>query len=113
VKYILRFRAKDREAGFLSIKNGSKKIETRAGTSRYRKIKRGDTLEIVCGRERIVKKVKSAAHFKTLEALFKEYPWRKIMPHLKTREEAYSEYYGYSGYREKLKKFGVAAFELE
>ncbi|OGF87223.1 hypothetical protein A3B19_03230 [Candidatus Giovannonibacteria bacterium RIFCSPLOWO2_01_FULL_46_32] len=51
-KIILRFRAINQDI-FLAIKNGRKKIETRAASKRFRSIKSGDKLILICGKEKI------------------------------------------------------------
>lgn len=110
-KWTLRFRAIDKD-NFLEIKNGLKVVETRAATPKYRNIKKGDTLIIVCGKARLRKEVKRVHVFKTIGAMGKTIPYRKIMPSVKSLDEMRQAYYCYSGYREKLKKHGVIAFEL-
>ena len=109
-EHVLRFRAAN--IGFLNIKNGSKKIETRAGTVRFRKIGKGDILVLVCGKEKLKKKVLSVTKFESILALFKTYPIKDVMPEMKSIEEATARYYSYPGYEEKIKKFGLIAFKL-
>lgn len=107
MKRILRFRSADRD-NFETIRSGEKKVETRAATERYRKIKKGDTLVIVCGKERLEKKVKRIKIFKSLKAL----PRRQIMPWTKSFSEMEKAYYSYPGYKEKIKKHGIIAFYI-
>ncbi len=110
-KWILRFRAVDQKS-FLEIKNGLKVVETRAATPKYRAIKKGDVLVIVCGASRLEKKVKRVRIFKSISAMVKAIPFRKIMPSVKSLGEMRRVYYRYPGYRGKLKKHGVIAFEI-
>ena len=110
-KWILRFRAVDKN-NFIEIKNGKKVIETRAATPKYRQIKEGDILEIVCGNQRIQKKIKRVHIFKSIGGMIKAIPFHKIMPSVKSLSEMRQIYYSYPGYREKLKKHGVIAFEI-
>ena len=77
--YTLRFRVIDKH-NFIDIQSGKKSIETRAGTERYRAVAPGDTLTIVCGKERVVKTINRVTHFKTIGALLKALPLKKIMP---------------------------------
>lgn len=107
----MRFRAAN--VGFSNIKKGSKKIETRAGTSRFRKIKKGDVLVLVCGKEKLKKKVLVVKMFKSIPALFKTYKLKDIMPEVKSIEEATVKYYSYPGYEEKIKKFGLVALRVK
>lgn len=110
-KYTLRFRAVNRGI-FMDIKSGKKSVETRAASKKYGDIKAGDMLVLVCGKERFEKKVKKARVFKTISALLKVHPLRKIMPKLKSEKEWQEELYSYPGYKEKIKKFGLIALEL-
>lgn len=108
----VRFRAVDR-ADFNRIKTGEKSVETRAATEKYQHIAKGDTLVFVCGKEKITKTIVRVRHFKTLTAMFKVVPMKKIMPpHVQTIAAARKVYYGYSGYKEKLAKYGVLAWEI-
>ncbi len=109
--YTLRFRATDKK-DFDQLKRGLKSVETRAGTERYRKIQKGDMLVIVCGKARLEKKVKRMRHFKSIAALTRVIPYKKIMPSTNSLAEVRKAYYGYSGYKEKIKKFGIVAMEL-
>ncbi|HRH31284.1 MAG TPA: hypothetical protein PK950_01330 [Candidatus Paceibacterota bacterium] len=109
----LRFRAADR-SDYNRIKDGTKSVETRAATEKYKDVAKGDVLVIVCGKERMTKTIRRVRHFKTLTAMFKAIPMKKIMPStVKTIADARKIYYGYSGYKEKLAKFGVVAWEME
>jgi ASC-1-like (ASCH) protein len=110
-KHILRFRAKDKR-NFLELKAGLKSVETRAATERYRKIAKGDILVITCGKLRLEKKVKRARIFKSIDSLTMKIPYRKIMPSALSLSDVKKAYAGYPGYTEKLKKFGVVAWDL-
>ena len=110
-KWTLLFRAADKR-NFLEIKNGTKVVETRAATPKYREVKKGDILVIVCGKDRLEKKVKRVRVFPSIGAMTKTISYKKIMPSVSSVAEMRKVYYGYSGYREKLKKYGVIAFEI-
>jgi ASC-1-like (ASCH) protein len=105
--WVLRFRKIDR-SNFLALKDGSKPIETRAATDKYRRIVKGDTLIIVCGKERVEKKVRRVKIFSSLKSL----PRKQIMPWTKNYAEMERAYYSYPGYKEKIKKHGIIAFWL-
>ncbi|HUZ92459.1 MAG TPA: ASCH domain-containing protein [Candidatus Paceibacterota bacterium] len=109
--WTLRFRASDRN-DFDNIKNGIKSVETRAATERYRAIKKGDLLRIVCGNARIEKKVKRVRRFASIEAMLRAIPRITIMPETVSVAEMRKAYYGYPGYKEKIKKFGIIAMEV-
>jgi ASC-1-like (ASCH) protein len=110
-KFILRFRVTDK-ANFIEIKNGLKVIETRAATLKYREIKVGDMLVIVCGKQRLERKVKRVLTFTSIGSMVKRIPYKKIMPSVNSLAELRQIYYGYPGYKEKLKKHGVIAFDI-
>lgn len=112
MKYTLRFRTVNKDI-FLDIKSGKKTVETRAGTERYRNIKPGDTVVLVCGKERFQKEIKKAKIFKTIKSLVKIYPIKKIMPNISSKKELEIAYYSYPNYREKIKKNGLIALELK
>lgn len=105
--WTLRFRAVNRD-NFETIRTGEKKIETRAATPKFRKIEKGDTLVITCGKERLTKKVKRVKIFKSLKSL----PRKQIMPWTKSFAEMEKAYYSYPNYKEKIKKHGIIAFYL-
>lgn len=110
--YILRFRAVNRDI-FEAIKSGKKKIETRAATERYRKIGQGDKVCLVCGREKFIKQVVAARVSKSIPALLKKYQPSQINPKIKTEAGLRKMCYSFPGYREKIKKLGLIAFELK
>ncbi len=109
--WILRFRVIDRE-NFLEIKQGLKTIETRAATEKYRSIKRGDVLVFVCGKQKMKRVVKSVAIFRSIDIMTTRIPFRKIMPSIESIGGLRDVYYGYPGYREKIKKWGIIAFKI-
>ena len=87
-------------------------VETRAATTKYQNIKAGDTLILVCGRDKFEKQIKKATKFKSITSMLKKYKIRDIMPELATNQELEMAYYSYPGYREKIKKYGLIALEL-
>src|SRR3989338_2680824 len=111
-KHTIKFRATNKDI-FLDIKYGKKTVETRAATERYQDIKAGDIIVLVCGEERFKKKVKKARIFKSIKALLKIYPLKKIMPGMTTEKEWREELYTYPNYKEKIQKHGIIALELK
>ncbi len=111
-KYVLRFRAVNRDI-FEAIKEGKKKIETRAATIKFRNIRPGDTVILICGTERFEKIVRSAHIYKTIRALLRKYKPGEINPRVSAESELIDTYYSFPGYREKIKRFGLIALELE
>lgn len=110
-KYTLRFRAVNKDT-FNAIKNGKKKIETRAGSPKYFYIQAGDVLVFVCGKDKFEKKVKKVRKFKSIKALNKVYKPKQINPKTTTMGESEKMYYSFPGYKEKIKKYGLVAMEL-
>lgn len=98
---------------FEFIKNGRKKVETRAATEKYRKIKKGDSLVFICGKDKLEKRVKGAKIFKNITMIIKKYKIKEIAPHIKTKKGLEEMYYSFPDYRQKIKEFGLIAFELD
>ena len=67
---------------------------------------------ITCGKQRVEKIVKRVRIFKSVDALVKAVPYRKINPSARSIAEVKKIYAGYPGYTEKLKKFGVIAWNI-
>src|SRR3989344_159928 len=103
--YTLKFRAVDRYI-FEAIKGGQKKIETRAGTEKNRKIKAGDKVVFMCRQKKIEKTVKRVEFFKTIRALVKKYKPIEINPQCKTESELRDMYYSFPDYQGKIKEHG-------
>lgn len=108
----LKFRAVNRDI-FEGIKSGKKKVETRAATDKYRAIKVGDKVILMCGKNKFEKEVKKVKIFKTIAALLKVYKPAQINPGLKTVKETREMYYSFPKYKEKIQKHGLVAFELK
>ena len=98
---------------FEAIKDGSKTVETRAATEKYRQIEIGDVLDFVCREEHLQKKVAGVKLFKTVEEMVKELGIKSIMPFVDSLEEMKEVYYSFPGYEGKIKKFGLIAFEFK
>jgi ASC-1-like (ASCH) protein len=107
-----RFRAVDKK-NFAEVKNGSKSVETRAGTVRYRPIAAGDTLTFVCGKEKFTKKILKKFHWPSVDAMTKQIGFKKIMPSVSSIAEMKKAYASYPDYEKKTKEFGLLGFELE
>lgn len=111
-KYVFRFRAINKDI-FEAIKDGKKKVETRAATEKYRNIKVGDIVVLFCGSKKFEKEVLSAKVYKTIRSMLKVYKPKEINPRTKTESELIDTYYSFPDYREKIKKFGLIALELK
>ena len=98
---------------FESIKDGSKTIETRAATEKYRKMKTGDILNFVCGSNSLQKRITSVRLFCTIEEMIGVLDIKSIMPFVDSVEAMRQVYYSFPNYEEKIKNFGIIAFEME
>lgn len=110
--WTLKFRAVDKK-NFDELKSGIKAVETRAATIKYQPIEKGDILLFTCGKNKFSKIITKKSHFKSIDAMFGKIPFKKIMPDLTSKEEAEKRYYSYPNYKEKIKEFGIFAFELK
>lgn len=97
---------------FYQIKDGEKSIETRAYSDRFSKVQIGDTLEFVCGDEKIEKEVMKVELFPSLDKMFKSVDLKKILPNSINEDEARKVYYSFPKYEEKLKK-GIFVWYLK
>src|SRR3989344_2722430 len=104
--WTLRFRAIDKK-NFEELRSGIKAVETRAASVKYQPIKKGDVLIFTCGKDRFSKTITKRTHFKSIDAMLKKIPFRKITPDLKSKEEAKKRYFSYPHYEEKIKEFGI------
>lgn len=107
----LGFREENRDI-FEAIRDSRKKVETRAATKRYQKIESGDLIKFICGKDYFEKKVKKVRLFKNIPKLLKKFKPDQINPKCKTKEELTKMYYSFPNYKEKIKKYGLIAFEL-
>lgn len=110
--HAIRFREQDKNS-FDAIRSGEKRIETRAATEKYTVIEAGDMIVFECARETFSKTVVVRYLWKTVEAMVKEVPLKKVIPWVETVEEAKAVYASFPGYEEKIKQFGIVGFDLE
>jgi ASC-1-like (ASCH) protein len=114
---ILKFRAVDKDI-FEAILAGSKKIETRAATEKYRNLKAGDTVVLACGKKRVERKIKKVELFRSMDAVLgkygpEEYGPEDINPKTHTIREIKKMWLGFPGYKDKIKKHGFVVMSLE
>jgi len=95
------------------IRDGRKKIETRAGKPEYFRIHEGDSIEFSCGGEKTIKLVKRIAHYKNLDDLFAVYQPQEINPEVSSANEMRKRYAAFPGYERRIKEYGILVFELE
>ncbi len=108
-KHILRIRKIDKTV-FDSIKNKKKIIETRAATNKFRKIEKDDILVFVCEDKRLEKQIKQVKLFESIDKMLEKIDFKKVMPFVNSADEMKKVYYSFSGYKEKIDKFGLIAF---
>lgn len=108
----IKFRAVNRDI-FEAIRDGRKKIETRACDEKFRDITRGDAVTLMCEDDAFTKTVKSTEVFTTIEALLEKYAPQDINPACTTEEDICAMYYSFPGYKEKIEEHGLIALELE
>ncbi len=111
-KHTLRFAEINKDI-FQAIRDGRKKVETRAGSTKYQKIKSGDVLVLSCSGKKFEKKIQKVRHFSSIKEILKKYKPEEINPKTHSLEETEKMYYSFTGYKEKIKKLGLFAFELE
>jgi len=110
-KYILPIRQVDRTTYDL-IESGEKRVETRAAGPRYKDIKDRDMVVFKCGNDSFERIVKKAQKFKSVDEVLNHYDVKDINPRVNTIEELKSMYNSFPSYTEKIKKYGIIAFEL-
>lgn len=110
--HTIKFDEADR-ARFDEVKEGRKKIETRAPNEKYDSIKEGDEIMFKCGdAQPFTKKVTKIYRWPTVETMFSEVSLEEVMPGLLTIEEAKNRYATYRGYTERIEKGGILGFRL-
>jgi ASC-1-like (ASCH) protein len=107
----LRFRQINRKI-FEAVRDGIKKVETRAASPKFCDIKEGDIIVLKCGREKIEKKVKKAEIFKEIKNVFKKYRPQDILPGAKSPIELEKMWYSFPEYERKIKQYGLIALEF-
>lgn len=108
----LRFNKKNRDI-FEALRDGRKRVETRAATAKYADIKAGETVSFSCDGETFTRAITSVRHFSSVAALLKKYAVSDIHPPSKTAEELKAVYASFPGYTEKIREHGLIAMELE
>lgn len=94
------------------LRDGSKRVETRAATVKYQKLHAGDTIIFSCQGEIFSKAISRVRFFPSVGELLKEYKPEDINPMLHSEQEIVKMYYSFPGYREKIEQFGLIAIEF-
>ena len=108
---ILRIRESDRLV-YDDIASGKKRLETRAASANYAKLREGDTVTFVCGSDRLSKTIKKAHRWRSIDAMLRLVSYTDIFPHATSVAEVKRIYASYPGYVEKIKANGIIGFEL-
>lgn len=108
---VIQFRAVDKGI-FKAVCQGKKTVETRANTPKYQQVAPGDVLTFVCGQESIDKTVDSVRTFTDIEELIEHISIAKINPEAKSAVELKKMYHSFPGYKDKIKTYGLVAWEL-
>ncbi|MEK7493881.1 MAG: ASCH domain-containing protein [Patescibacteria group bacterium] len=108
----LKFRAENKDV-FEAVRDGRKKIETRAATEKFRDIKRGDAVRLVCGDDAFTKTVKNTELFSSINALLEKYKPQDINPACASVKDIRAMYHSFPNYKEKIEEYGLIALELE
>jgi ASC-1-like (ASCH) protein len=99
---------------FNALRDGEKKVETRAATKRYADIAKGDTLVFSCGKsKKFSKKVTKVEKFRSIGALYRKYKPHHIDPSWKTEAEGRKAWASFPNYTEKIKEYGLIAVTLK
>lgn len=105
----MRFRKNAPE--FSLIRNHIKTIETRAATTRYRNIHRGDIITFLCAGKKFFRRVRQVYYYKTLRAMMRGLNIKKVFPDNNgTYKDVEKQYFAFPSYRQKIKKYGIVAF---
>jgi ASC-1-like (ASCH) protein len=98
---------------FEMLRSGEKKIETRAATSKYKRMRAGEQVTFACAGETFERMVSKVSYFDSIRSLLKAYPPESINPKTSTEEEITAMCYSFPGYEEKIRACGIAAIEFK
>jgi ASC-1-like (ASCH) protein len=107
--WTLKIRAVDKRV-FDQIVSGTKTIETRAATKDFNV---GDRVIFKCGKDISEKTIASVRKYVDFEEYLKKEDLTKVFGPGITADEARRIHYSFPGYKEKLEKYGIVAFELK
>ena len=110
-QYTLIIREVDR-AIYDALKSGKKRVETRANSPKFAKIEVGDVLVFKCGEDSFDQQITSIKRFADINEMLDCYQVQDINPKLQTRDQLVAMYHSFPDYDEKIRQFGLIAFEL-
>ena len=92
---------------FDMIRDGRKKVETRAGGPKYQNVAVVDAFIFSCAGRTCKKTVSKVKHFKTMQAVFKTYRPEQIAPSTTNRKDLIDMWNRFPNYTEKIAESGV------
>ena len=98
---------------FRALKDGSKRVEVRAGGPKYNDIAEGDVAVFIYGDESVERLVEKIRRFGSLDELLGEYSVRLLTPWVDSKEDYIRRMNGFPGYPERIAEFGLIVLELE
>jgi ASC-1-like (ASCH) protein len=103
------------ESGFKNIVKGTKTVEGRCLTLRFRKISSGDTLEFICGEETILCHCIKAIVYDGFHEMISDIGINSCLPTLDTTDidDAVDYYHSFKNYKKKADKNGVVAIHIK
>ena len=108
---VLRIREEDR-AIFAALVDGSKRIETRAASPKYRDLKEGDTLIFSCGADRLETTIARAYRWPSIVAMFGDIAYTDVFPDAVSVDDAASRWDAFPGDAEKIRAYGLVGWEM-
>lgn len=111
-RFTLTFRAVNRDT-FDFIREGAKRIETRAATEKYADIAKGDKIVFACGKEKFSKTVVKVEKFRSIAALYRKYKPHQINPTWKSQADGRKAWASFPNYPEKIRTYGLLALTLK
>jgi ASC-1-like (ASCH) protein len=108
---VLRIREADRSI-FNDLKSGKKRVETRAATSLYKNLARGDTVTFVCGKSRLTKTISKVYRWKSIDAIARQVNFKHVMPEVSSLAEMKRVYARFPKYADKIRLHGLLGLEF-
>lgn len=90
---------------FSHIKQGRKPVEGRKKTHTYQRIRPGDQIQFINGKESFVANVTEIREYATLEEYLKDVTLEKALPGMDSFDEGLNIYYAWSS-KEKINQYG-------
>lgn len=97
---------------FSYIRQGIKPVEGRKNTHTYKKIKVGDQINFINGKESFIANVTEIREYNSIEDYLHDVTLEKALPGVKTIEEGLNIYYQWST-EEKIRQYGFLALFIK